>query len=331
MQWMRSPAGHHLDGPPVSLHHFLHRPENADVASLAGMFRRPTHAAFLRHSRVVAEQAHLDDRVIRGRVQDIQREGEGLLVTGEDVELRARRVLLATGSNHCHLPDWAQRLRDEGAPVGHVFEPEAPRYRDIVGGGISAVQRALMLESMQGPEVRLWVRRPVSVADFDVDRNWTKHRFMGEWTSLSDPERADFLARHRRLGSVPEGVAARLERAVRRGTIRVIERDPRARFDPESGQLELDDGRSSVASEGITLATGFEAEVVSGWLRTVAERLSLPMHGSDLPLLAEDMEWGHGIHVTGPLARLRLGPMAGNVVGARWATSKLPGVRMQPV
>ena len=40
---------------------------------------------------------------------------------------------------------------------------------------------------------------------------------------------------------------------------------------------------------------------------------------------------GGGLHRSGPLTRLRLGPMASNIVGGRWATSRLPGARMQAV
>ena len=83
MVWMRSPAGHHLDAQPVSLHHFLHRPEHADVAELAGTLRRPMHEAFLRHSREVVDGAGLDRSVVRGRVSSIQRRGSELLVLGE--------------------------------------------------------------------------------------------------------------------------------------------------------------------------------------------------------------------------------------------------------
>ena len=66
------------------------------------------------------------------------------------------------------------------------------------------------------------------------------------------------------------------------------------------------------------------------WLGATAQRLGLPVV-QGLPRLDADMQWGQGIHVCGPLARLRLGPMAPNLVGARWAVSRLPGVRMQPV
>ncbi len=82
-------------------------------------------------------------------------------------------------------------------------------------------------------------------------------------------------------------------------------------------------------SSALTLATGIEPERVGGWLRTAADRLALPVR-ANLPRLQPDMHWGRGVYVCGPLARSRLGPMASNLIGARWAASLLPGVDMQP-
>ena len=330
MTWMRSPSGHHLDGPPVSLHHFLHRPENADVADLAGTFRRPTHAAFLRHSQEVAEREQLQERVVRGRVDRIQRDEDHLLITGDQLALRARRILVATGTNLPRIPDWARGLQQAGAPIHHLFGGSLGHDQDLLGGGISAVQRALMMARTRTRPIRLWMRRPLHVADFDVDRDWTKHRFARRWSSLDEAARLDFLRRHRHRGSVPHGLARRLQRAVRRGSIQVIHGEPSVSWNAASGRLALSTGRESVESDGLTLATGLQAEHVRGWLRRTADDLDLPLVNT-LPRLGDDMHWGHGIHVSGPLARLRLGPMAGNVVGARWASSRLPGVRMQPV
>lgn len=330
MVWMRSPAGHHLDAQPVSLHHFLHRKEHADVAELAGIFRRPTHEAFLRHSTEVIGQAGLDRCVVRGRVESIRREAGGLLVQGDGVELRARRVLIATGSNAPRIPVWARQLRSEGAPIRHVFEGDAPLDLDLVGGGISSIQRALMVRRATRRTVRVWMRHSVREAEFDFDRDWAKHRFASEWVQLDEAARMDFLARNAGRGSVPRGLAKRFERAVRNGSVRVEHELPHFEWDAAAAELTLRGSEGPVRSAGVTLLTGFEPEGVTGWLRTVADDLGLPMVDG-MPRLARDMEWGEGIHVSGSLARLRLGPMAPNIVGARWATSLLPSVRMQPV
>jgi len=330
MTWMRSPVGHHLDAQPGSLHQFLHLRENAEVAELAGTFRRPTYDAFLRHSRALVARHRLDEAVIPGRVDSIRTERDHLLVQGQGVEIAARRVLIATGSNVPRTPPWARRLQREGAPIHHAFGPGAQLDHDILGGGISAVQRALMVQRSTGQTVRLWMRRPVRVADFDVDRSWAKHRFVGRWVDLQVSERLNFLHRHAVGGSVPSGLASRLARAVRRGSIELQLEAPSVEWDAAKEHLVLRGGGRVVESSGLTLATGLQRETVTGWLRTSAERLGLPIING-IPRLDSDMHWGRGVHVCGPLARLRLGPMATNIIGARWAASKLPSVRMQPV
>lgn len=330
MAWMRSPASHHLNDKPTNLNHFVRQPENADVSSLSGVFRVPTHDAFLRHSHATIEEYQLDSCRVQGRADSIQRHGDQLLVQGSGVELHGRRVLIATGSNQLRIPEWARSLRAEGAPIHHVFEADAPPSRDLVGGGISAIQRALLVHRQTGRPVRLWMRSPVTKSDFDYDRDWSKHRFVSTWSGLDEPDRLEFLRRNPTRGSATPILAGRLKRAIRTGSIEVECSIPSIEWSPAEGRLLLRvDGRL-LESSGITLVTGFAPERVSGWLERAADSLALPMtHG--LPRLDRQMHWGQGVYVTGPLALLRLGPMARNIVGARWATSMLPSVRMQPV
>lgn len=329
MTWMRSPQSHHLDALPVALHHFLHRPENADVMPLAGHFRRPLHEAFLRHCGDVVRAHRLEERLVTGRVTELRREGPHLVVSGDGVILRARRVLVATGTNRLRVPEWARALQEEGAPIEHVFGAGASRFVDLVGSGISAVQRALFMHRSTGRTVRLWMRRPLRVQEFDFDRDWAKHRFLHTWARLGDEARQAFLERHPHEGSVPEGLAARFQRAVRNGWIEVEEGIPEVRWGGPGERLVLRRGGRAVEAEGLTLVTGLEPEALPGWLQDTGRELGLPVFGG-LPRLGDDLEWGAGVHVSGPLGRLRLGPMASHLIGARWATSMLPGVRMQP-
>lgn len=336
MAWMRSPANAHLDAKPSSLFHFVGRPENADVASLAGPFRRPTYEAFMRHSDHVVERQRLHELLVGGRVECIRPDASHLLVLGEGVELRARRVLLATGHGRLRTPRWARDLRRAGAPIRHVFEEEGSADRevesshDLVGGGTSAVQRALLLQRRTRRTVRLWMRSPLRVDEFDFDRDWSKHRFMAAWAKLPDRQRFAFLERNPSGGSVPSGLAARLRRAVERGWIEIVHGVPRVEWDARAGRVVLSGDARTQEASGVTLVTGFEPETLPSWLRATSESLDLPSVRG-IPRLGRDMEWGRGIHLIGPLARLRLGPVAGLLVGARWGTSLLPGVRMQPV
>ncbi len=328
MAWMRSPITHHLDQHPTELHHFLHHKDNSDVAALARPLLRPMHAAFLRHAQHMIARDRLHDAVIPGRVDGLHHDGHGLVVEGADLHLRTRRVLLATGSNQMRIPDWARRLREEGA-AHHVFEPAQGLPVDIVGGGISAVQRALEVWRRAKTTVRLWVRRPIQLAEFDYDQSLTRARFIGRWSQLEEARRLDVLGRDAARGTVPPGLWARLSRAIRRGRVQLHQGTLQVKRSNASRRLILTGANGSVESSGLTLATGFEPERIDGWLRPSVARLGLPVL-ENLPRLQTDMHWGRGVYVSGPLARLRLGPMASNLVGARWAASLLPGIKMQP-
>ena len=157
----------------------------------------------------------------------------------------------------------------------------------------------------------------------------TRARFLAWWCRLEEPKRHAFLERHAARGSVPPGLWTRLKRAVRRGRVRLHQGEPRVERARGDQRLILTGAGGRVESSGLTLATGFEPEQISGWLRAVTEQLELPER-TGLPALQRDMHWGRGVYVCGPLARLRLGPMASNLIGARWAASLLPGVEMQP-
>lgn len=330
MTWMRSPASHHLAARPASLHHFLHNPGNADIAELAGFFRRPSYEAFNRHSRDVIARHGLEKLVEQASAESIRRDGVRLRVEGGGRSWSAQRVLLATGSNVLRKPAWAQELQREAAPIHHVFEAGAGLDQDILGGGISALQRALLTRRTTRQTVRLWLRHPFRIHEFDFDRLWTKHKFMGKWSTQSEAERWSFLDRNPRQGSVPAKLAERVDRAVRLGQIEIEHGEPLAEWDPAQERLLLRGKERTVESSGLTLATGFAPETTPRWLQPSLEALGLStIHG--LPRLDEDMQWGSGLYVTGPLARVRLGPMASTIVGARWAASFLPGTRMQPV
>ncbi len=328
MHWMRSPVSHHVDQHPTDLHHFLHRRDNTDIANLARPFLRPLHAAFLRHTRHVIAREQLDRALLRGRVEALRSDGDCLVVEGTDLHLRTRRVLLATGSNQVRIPDWARCLREEGASIGHVFEASGELAGDIVGGGISAVQRALEVWRRTRQTVRLWIRRPIKIADFDTEQSQTRSRFVARWSRLEDDQKSAFLEGQDNRGRVPPGLWARLSRAIARGRVQLHQGVFRVE-QPRAGQLIVRGTDGTVEASGLTLATGFEPERIGGWLRTIATQLELPVE-AHLPRLAPDMHWGRGVYVCGPLARLRLGPIASNLIGARWATSLLPGVKMQP-
>lgn len=190
------------------------------------------------------------------------------------------------------------------------------------------MQRALEVRRSTGARVRLWVRHPLSIADFEFDRDWSTARFIGWFSKLDPSRRHAFCVRHAPRGSVPVGLSRRLRKAVRRGHIELRRGEVRGERGRGS-QLRLHADGQTVETDAATLATGLCPERVEGWISRSTRSLGLPQQ-EGLPCLDSNMHWGQGLYITGPLARLRLGPMASNLLGARWAASLLPGVRMQP-
>jgi len=51
--------------------------------------------------------------------------------------------------------------------------------------------------------------------------------------------------------------------------------------------------------------------------------LGLPCAPCGFPRVDGRLHWRHGIHVTGPLAELVVGPVSRNIIGARLASERL--------
>ncbi len=91
-----------------------------------------------------------------------------------------------------------------------------------------------------------------------------------------------------------------------------------------------DDGEMPLAllnSDLVVLATGFDRSRPGGeWLDRAIGQFALPCHECGYPIVDANLRWHPGLHVTGPLAELELGPVARNIIGARHAASRLADV-----
>ena len=99
----------------------------------------------------------------------------------------------------------------------------------------------------------------------------------------------------------------------------------RATADPLSGGIPLHcPGQPPIAADHVLLATGFDPGRPGGALvdRAVVE-LDLPVAPCGYPVVDARLEWGRGLHVTGPLAELEIGPVARNIIRARYAALRL--------
>ena len=153
MHYLRSPATHHVDIPILSIYRFAKSPVGQPIANFIPPYNRPSLALFREHTAHVIARNGLARHHIQGRALTLHENGPGLIVETTKGPLQTRRVLLAIGmSEQLCWPSWARRLRREGAPISHVFEPAFQRDEAalagptlVVGGGITAAQTALAL------------------------------------------------------------------------------------------------------------------------------------------------------------------------------------------
>lgn len=360
---LRSPGVHHLAPGPHDLFRFARQARRppGDTPPFRGKNRRPSLALFQAHARTLVGEWGLEALHLRGTLVGLRKGRGGYQSETSRGSVRARRVVLAMGNALPPLPPWVPpSLAEEGA-VFHLFDPRrspseaverarrAGRPVGVVGGGISAAQCALEL-ARSGIATRLIVRHPWRVHRFDADPGWLGPLRLAAFEREADPlsRRAMILAARNR-GSVPEEESGRL-RALERGPyLKVIRGEPcalQARSERASrggrGLPDAPGGAPAVRSEAelelvfadaetapqrlgaLLLATGLAAFPLPGPAWTaLSDALDLPVLPDGTPLPGRDLSWGPGLHLMGRLADLELGPVAGNVAGARMAARRL--------
>ena len=334
MRYLRSSLVHHLDEAPLSLERFS-RGRGDSESPFKGQYQRPSLALFNDHCRSVIDRCRLRSLRLQGRARDLRRHHGGFEVETDNGVLRARRLILALGaSEQPHWPDWAKKLRSEGAAIHHVFDPgfrigELPDWRRliVIGGGISALQTAETLLGDGTRSVRVVARHPARVFDFDTDSTWLGPRRLISFDRLRSPDerrRAITEARHR--GSSPPGVERRFRLAVEHQAVELTFGDVAAARSDTEIVLELNDTKT-VSADVVLLATGFSGERPGGTLLdSVIDRHRLECAACGYPVVDRNLRWDRGLYVTGPLAELELGPTARNIHGARLAGKRLAEV-----
>ncbi|MFM2153909.1 MAG: hypothetical protein RL199_2344 [Pseudomonadota bacterium] len=338
MEFLRSPDVHHLDLPPHALKAFAKTGRGRRLARFLAPYARPGLALFRAHVDAHVADQGLDRLRLRGSACGLARiEGGWRVETRSHGELEARRLVLALGlSESPSVPEWAE----EGCQRGfarHLFDPAFDRGAyvgqrvAVVGGGISAAQVACRLAS-EGATVTLLTRHAPRLHRFDSDPVWLGPTAMDAFRrerNLVERRRLIVAARHR--GSMPPDVFTRLERFVRLGLVQRRQAGVLGARWPESNregdaELRLDDG-SCLDVERVVLATGLLPQRPGGpWLDEVVRTESLPCAPCGYPVVGASLEWAAGLHVTGPLAELELGPSSRNIAGARSAGERLRAV-----
>ena len=335
MTHLRSSLVHHIGLHPFDLKHFAREVTVETQPTFAHPYKRPALELFQQHSRAVVREHGMDDLHLRGRAQRLERTDEGWCVETTRGALQARNVLLAIGpGEQPRWPDWATALNALGAPVRHLFAPDFRRagltdwnHAVVVGGGMSAAQVALAMADDAPGRVTLLARHPPREYQLDADPGWMSPEQLKQYNQQSSYEqRRKIVDGARRPGSVTPGLARECRYAVRRGELGHVVATIEEARPTQSGAVEFDlTGDATVASaDQVILATGFEEGRPGGaWLDAAIERLCLPCSACGFPIVNERLEWAPGLHVTGPLAELEIGPAARNIVGARLAGKRL--------
>mmetsp|Transcript_38056 Transcript_38056/g.120133 ORF Transcript_38056/g.120133 Transcript_38056/m.120133 type:complete len:513 (+) Transcript_38056:296-1834(+) len=283
-------------------------------------------------------------------------------------EVLTRRVVLALGStNRPQVPEWVGAIdteypADRIAHVGELVERSCAHTADmaidpmqsaadgvnqtlftpagkgevlvIVGGGLTSAQLVPKALELGYSHVKLLVRKPVLVKQFDIDNSWISHErndlLAKFWSEPDFSVRRDILREARGGGSItPEGMMG-MEAPLASGLASIEEGtevwEARWEHDPSPEgagkmrwQLTVSNRDDEIACDRIWLATGSVLDVTQEPIFAEMNRLCpISIHGG-LPAVTQQLQWGKGcqLYVMGIYAALQLGPDALNLAGAR--------------
>ncbi len=343
MDFLRSPVVHHLDAQPSALSAFARRHRREPWVRFRGPTDRPSLNLFERHSREVIRERGLTELRLQGCARALNRHPSGFAVETERGRITARRVVLALGVRGPHWPRWASALKSEGANVAHLFDPGFRRVPAdgetvLVGAGLSGAQAALALaREGQAGKITLVGQREIQVFPYDAEPCWMGPKCLDAYGRLEDlGERRRRIRAARRTGTMPSEIASELRGAISRGEIRwlggtvlsaqsVVEPNGQDGTNPRL-EISVDVAGETrrLLAERLILATGFDPERPGGpWLDRAIADLGLSCAACGYPIVDKRLAWHPGLHVTGALAELEIGPIARNILGARLAGRRL--------
>ncbi len=333
MSFLRSPHVHHLDLEASSLMRFAKSREGRPHRRFVEPYFRPSLALFRAHSQHVVRANGLDGLRVRGRAHGLAACSGGFRVETEGGSLESRKVLLALSASDSPLwPAWGRALKEAGAPLDHVFEPtfdrgSLPEIRSgvVIGGGITAAQVALALAERAPGAITLLTPHAPRVHQFDADPGWIGPLQLDRYHRERDMAgRRAMIRGARHKGSMPPDVHREIRRAVGQGRLAVrVASVVEASLTDDIVSLHCEGGHT-ISADRVVLATGFEAPRPGGELidRAISD-LGLRCASCGYPVVDASLQWHPGIHVTGALAELEIGPVARNIIGARLAAERL--------
>ena len=324
MQYLRSPATHNIDIHILSLYRFA---KSTDIGENGFIppYNRPSRRLFEDHCTSVIRRRGLSRMRTKGRARALIRLSGGIGIDTDTERIRAKRVLLCIGQTETPCwPEWACRARDAGMVVTHVFDPgfelATAAWKDrtvIIGGGLTAVQTALALTRAGGTSVTVLSPHGLRKSNFDFDPCWIGPKCMTDFLKTDLARRKDLIHSARMPGTLPVEIYGEASAAIQSGHIHFRQANVMA-LRPTNGNVHLDLDDGFLEANRVILATGFDPGRPAGALiDQISREFSLRTAHGGYPVVNDHLLWGGAICVSGPLAELRIGPCARNIVGAR--------------
>ncbi len=327
MRYLRSPATHNIDIPVLSLYRFARSSDVKEIADFIPPYNRPSLLLFQKHCEHVIRHYRLEEFRIVGRALALHKNNPHSLTAETSVgSIAARNVILAMGlGEQPYWPSWARRLQQAGSRIGHVFDygfrtadiPESTEGVIVVGGGLSAVQTALMLSKRLAGRVRLLSQHDLYESQYDFDPCWIGPKCLRKFYRQDYGSRRATVDRARVGGSLPCEIFEEFRTALDTTDLHFQKSRIRSAV-PDGNRIRLDTDTGTVWADTVVLATGFLTNRPGGdFIDQVIEEFGLQCGSCGFPIIGEDLRWAANIFVTGPLAELQLGPCARNIIGAR--------------
>ncbi len=328
MRYLRSPSSHNLDIDFRALRRFARRPENREPARFIEPYRRPALDLFNAHSENVIAAHGLEHLRLLGRAIEISRQNGAKRIRTPETSFLAKNVVLAFGDSESPLyPDWSMQARQDGAPISHVFSPdfdprlpEEPYNTVVIGGGITALQKACELARAGITPVTVVSRHQIRVSTFDSNPCFIGPRCLNEFQAERDYRRRRAVIEAERFpGSVPRDVAEDFAALREQNMVRFVNAHITAAQAQPDGTVRLSCGEDETVIESsyVLLATGFRRRMYKAPIvQQTTKEFGLPTADCGFPIPQPHLEWGERIFVTGALAELELGPPAMNIIGA---------------
>ncbi|TYL40123.1 thioredoxin reductase [Natronococcus pandeyae] len=333
MDAMRSTFVHHVGTEPFGLESFAEaRGREDELLPTPGYPRRPSLSLFLDYAEYVVDGRDLESLHRQAAVETIEERGDELVLETTDGSIHSRSCVLAIGhGGRYRTPDWADGI-DAISHVWDGFDPDVSVDETVVvGGGVTAAQLATCLAGRES--VTLLSRHELEEATIEADPRWINWNHVERHLHRHPPgarARVETVREARNDATIPPTLFDSLEEAVEDGglTVRTDEIRSARAVDDRVRLLLADDG--CLSADRVVLATGFAPVFEHPFVDRVAAELGLERGYRGMPVLDDEtLAWQRtdggrsSVFVTGALAAGTVGPLAGNVAGARRAADRL--------